>query len=73
MLCIALIPPPLAAGSQESGERVSAELFTEAQSVKSLLRSSLGWEFDLKFIGAGSDSDDEDMPTMVEDATKFYL
>ena len=53
------------------------ELAAEAATLKRVLRAALGWEYDLRFITGGDDSsdgggdDDEDLPTFVEDPTKF--
>jgi len=56
---------------------VGAELAAEAAGLKRVLRAALGWEYDLRFITGGGDSDgdgggdDEDLPTFVEDPTHF--
>ena len=49
------------------------QLFQEANTLKALLRTSLGWEFDMQELasGHGEDDDDEDGPVVVENPEDF--
>eukprot|EP00798_Chlamydomonas_sp_ICE-L_P014528 gene14528-20559_t len=46
---------------QENSADLSADLQREAQELKKLLRSTLGWEFDMQLLCDGSE-DEEDLP-----------
>lgn len=50
---------------QSNSPSVQADLRSESQQLKQLLRNRLGWEFDLRFISEEDDAD-EDEPTIVD-------
>ena len=47
----------------------------EAQSLKQLLRSKLGWEYDIRVLGDDSDDDDDedDLPVIVDTSEPYAL
>ena len=50
---------------QSNSSSIQSHLRSEAQGLKQLLRTRMGWEFDIRFISE-EDDEDEDEPTIVD-------
>ncbi|KAG1676959.1 hypothetical protein FOA52_014835 [Chlamydomonas sp. UWO 241] len=62
---------------QENSSEVSGELATEVAGAKAVLRSRLGWEYDMRMLYADDDDDDDgdddDLPVIVDTSEPYAM
>lgn len=51
---------------------MAGELFRESEALRNVLRSTLGWTYDMELMGGAElDDEDEDGPVLVENPEDF--
>jgi hypothetical protein len=58
--------------SQENGSEVGPDMQREVQALKQLLRTRLGWEYDMRVLDDLEDEDEEDDMPVIVDTSEPY-
>ena len=63
--------------NQENNSEVGSRMQQEVQALKQLLRSKLGWEYDIHILGVDEegeeDGNDDDLPVIVDTSEPYAL